>query len=384
MLRFSKAVRLVLEPKYCFSTPCSAIIADLNLHQEVAVMPNNPLYSAKTYSGENEVEMGAAMGNALARIANKIAQPFLWAGNTICGWGISLKVKLCLLWFFIFPALTVLVMLESHAGELRLLLAFALMVAIIGYSPLSKLLVHLMIGKDLKEIDQFCTRLKEGDYSLHFELPDESENEQDLLVLKRNLNWMAHVIAHRETWLQTALEGAHKDKSRYKSLSDMDPLTGLANRRCLERRLGELIQEACLFECPLSLMFIDCDKFKSVNDNFGHQAGDQLLQNLADIIRKGIRRHVDLAFRYGGDEFGVVCVGLTADQAKIPAERIRREFLENRLGEATLSIGVAGYVKHDPKSQADNMAKFIKAADKAVYRAKARGGDQVVLAEELS
>jgi two-component system cell cycle response regulator len=347
-------------------------------------MANNSDYTAKNLMDTAELGQNRALGNYVLKVSTKIAQPFSWSVNRIAAWGITFKIRLCLALFCMAPMLGTLVLLETNQEALRLVTALSLLLLIIAFVPLSNVLTHLIIGKALKEIDQFCTRLKEGDYSLHFELPDESENEQDLLVLKRNLNWMAHVIAHRETWLQTALEGAHKDKSRYKSLSDMDPLTGLANRRCLERRLGELIQEACLFECPLSLMFIDCDKFKSVNDNFGHQAGDQLLQNLADIIRKGIRRHVDLAFRYGGDEFGVVCVGLTADQAKIPAERIRREFLENRLGEATLSIGVAGYVKHDPKSQADNMAKFIKAADKAVYRAKARGGDQVVLAEELS
>ena len=117
-----------------------------------------------------------------------------------------------------------------------------------------------------------------------------------------------------------------------------------------------------------------------MNDDFGHQAGDQLLKRLADIIRLNVRKHVDIPFRYGGDEFGVVCVGLTAEQAMNPAERIRREFLNQRFGSAALSVGVAGYKKRNQGSQANRVARFIRAADQAAYLAKAQGGNRVVLA----
>ena len=343
-------------------------------------MPNNPPGSAKTYSGEAEAEVGAAIGSAFTRMANKILQPFSWTVKRVSNWGIRFKVKLWLLCIVILPVIAALAMLETHPEELRLLLAVALVVAIVGFAPIAQCLSHLLITRELNEIEHFCARLKEGDYSVYFDLPAELENEHEIISLKRNLNWMAHVIAHRESWLHAALEGAHKDKDHYESLSNLDPLTGLANRRRLEEKLSELISSTLFPNQQLSLIFIDCDKFKNVNDTYGHQAGDQLLQRLADIIRNNVRKHVDLPFRYGGDEFGVVCVGLSPQEAIRPAERIRKQFLEHRLGDATLSVGVAGYFRRSTRSQAVNTARFIKAADQAAYQAKAQGGNRLVLA----
>ena len=237
-----------------------------------------------------------------------------------------------------------LVLLESHPRYLQLMVAVALVTGIIGFAPLANAVSYLLVGKELKEIDRFCTRLKEGDYGCAFELPHEKDDENELIILKRNLNWMAHVISHRESWLHAALEGAHEDRNHYELLSNLDPLTGLANRRCFEQRLTQLAQESEVTKRSLSLMFIDCDKFKSVNDNLGHQAGDLLLKKLAEIIRGQVRQHMDLPFRFGGDEFGVICVGMTPAQAAEAAERIRTQFMTQPTGDTTLSIGVAGYV----------------------------------------
>lgn len=337
---------------------------------------------AKTYSAQADGEIGAAARSAVGRMASRLARPFAWMTDAIVSWGVGLKVRLFLLIFFILPALIVLVMLETHPARLKLILAIVLLAGIICFVPLSNALIYLLVSKDLESIEEFCARLKNGDYSVHFELPDEESDEHDIIVLKRNLNWMAHVISHRESWLHAALEGAHEDKNRFESLSNLDPLTGLANRRCFEQRLVEMASEAAISKRPLSILFIDCDHFKSVNDSFGHQAGDQLLKRLAEIIRLNVRKHDDLPFRYGGDEFGVICMGLTAEQALKPAERIRSEFLKHRVGSATLSVGVAGYEKDALCGQVESVARFIQEADQAAYLAKALGGNRVVLAAD--
>jgi diguanylate cyclase (GGDEF)-like protein len=312
----------------------------------------------------------------------QIFKPLLWAINAIASWGVGFKVRWLVVMLLVVPALIALVLLESNPGLLRLLLAVVLLATIICFSPICRALAYLLVGKELKDIDRFCLRLKEGDYGCGFDLPHENEDEHEIIALKRNLNWMAHVISHRESWLQTALAGAHQDRDRYEVLSNLDGLTGLANRRCFEQRLDKLALEADLTKRPLSLMFIDCDHFKSVNDNYGHQAGDALLQTLADIIRHSVRQHVDVPFRYGGDEFGVVCVGMTPPQAAEAAERIRSEFLKHRIGQTTLSVGVAGYIRQGAGKASINVAKIIKAADKAAYQAKEHGGNLVVIAPE--
>ena len=329
---------------------------------------------------EVKTQSVASPAKRLILALNFLSRPVEWLVGTVAGWSVNLKVRLWLLLFLILPSLVFLVLLETHPRELRLVLAVTLVISIIGFSPLSRVLNYLFINKEIKEIERFCARLKEGDYGVGFELPDEREDENEILVLKRNLNWMAHVISHRESWLQAALEGAHQDKSRYEYLSNLDPLTSLANRRCFEERLLELAQESLVTKRPLSLMFIDCDKFKSINDTYGHQAGDHLLKQLAGLISRNVRKHIDLPFRYGGDEFGVICVGLTPQQALKPAERIRTGFLKHRLGEATLSLGVAGFTGQGLANLAESVTALIRSADQAAYQAKAQGGNRVWLA----
>ncbi|MGD9123619.1 MAG: GGDEF domain-containing protein [Desulfarculaceae bacterium] len=340
---------------------------------------NSSPNAAKTYSGEGMAITNAIMNGALNSAASRVARPIVWTVNTISSWGVGFKIRLLLLFIYILPVLVILILLEIYPEELGTIAAIGLVAGIIGFVPLSKVVSYLVIGKELKEIEAFCARLKEGDYSTNFDLPVEKENEPKIVELKRTLNWMAHVISHRESWLHAALEGAYEDKSHYESLANLDPLTGLANRRFFEHRLAGMVHQAEITNRALSIMFIDCDQFKSVNDNYGHQSGDDLLRRVAKIIRQSVRDHIDFPFRYGGDEFGVVCPGLTPKQAVIPAERIRSEFSKHRLGDTTLSIGIAGYSRRGLKSQAERVARFIKTADRAAYLAKTRGGNRVVV-----
>jgi two-component system cell cycle response regulator len=159
-----------------------------------------------------------------------------------------------------------------------------------------------------------------------------------------------------------------------------DALTGLYNRRYMESHLASLLEQAAARGKPLSVLVLDIDYFKAVNDTHGHDAGDDVLREFALRIRKSIRG-IDLACRYGGEEFVVVMPETDMAVASAVAERLRRriaaEHFQIELGarniEVTISIGIAGL-----DSASDNAASILKRADQALYRAKRDGRNRVV------
>ena len=159
-----------------------------------------------------------------------------------------------------------------------------------------------------------------------------------------------------------------------------DGLTGLYNRRYMESHLGTLVEQAASRGKPLSLLVLDIDYFKAINDGFGHDAGDDVLREFATRVRKSIRG-IDLACRYGGEEFVVVMPETDMAVAATVAERIRRriageQFHINqgaRALDVTISIGLAALATAE-----DSAATIIKRADQALYRAKRDGRNRVV------
>jgi two-component system cell cycle response regulator len=159
-----------------------------------------------------------------------------------------------------------------------------------------------------------------------------------------------------------------------------DALTGLFNRRYMENHLGTLIEQAASRGKPLAVMVLDIDYFKSINDSYGHDAGDDVLRDFALRIKRSIRG-IDLACRVGGEEFVVVMPETDMAVAAMVAERLRRRIAaepfpicqgSQRLP-VTLSIGIAAL-----QGQHDNAAALIKRADQALYRAKRDGRNRVV------
>ena len=158
-----------------------------------------------------------------------------------------------------------------------------------------------------------------------------------------------------------------------------DALTGLYNRRYMETHVGTLVDQANSRGKPLSVLILDIDYFKSINDTHGHDAGDDVLQDFAIRIRKSIRG-IDLACRYGGEEFVVVMPETDMAVATMVAERLRRRIASEpfpiqkgaRMIEVTISIGIAALGPND------NAAAVIKRADQALYRAKRDGRNRVV------
>ncbi len=167
-------------------------------------------------------------------------------------------------------------------------------------------------------------------------------------------------------------------------LATTDDLTGLMNRRAWMARLEESLQLGMRHGHPTSVVLLDIDHFKKVNDTHGHLAGDALLRLLGDTLRREVRS-TDLAARYGGEELAVLLPHTSAEGAVVIAERIRRSIAEQGLswttGEVrvTTSIGVATH-PGAPTDQASGSMELIDAADQALYRAKQSGRNQVVLA----
>ena len=171
-------------------------------------------------------------------------------------------------------------------------------------------------------------------------------------------------------------------RSELRRLSTCDALTGLYNRRHLDENLPHEAIRASRQHYDLYLLLIDIDNFKVYNDKYGHQQGDRLLKELAQIISRSIRENVDSGYRYGGDEFAATILHANPQQALMVAERLRIEYNAKNLVPTSLSIGIAK-LKNSHRTLEENLDALIREADQALYLAKNNGGDQNVMLEEI-
>jgi diguanylate cyclase (GGDEF)-like protein len=167
-------------------------------------------------------------------------------------------------------------------------------------------------------------------------------------------------------------------EEKLEELATTDALTGLRNRRKFDVSIETEWRRAVRQRRPLALLMIDADHFKTFNDSFGHQAGDEVLIGIAICISDSVRRAADCAARYGGEEFAVLLPGLSPTEAYAVAETIRLkvEQWSGETGTTTVSIGVASMI---PDAQTE-WTVMVHAADKALYGAKANGRNRTVLA----
>ena len=165
-----------------------------------------------------------------------------------------------------------------------------------------------------------------------------------------------------------------------KQLSTRDSLTGLYNRRYLDDNLRNEAIRASRQHYDLYLLLIDIDNFKTYNDQYGHQQGDRLLQELAQIISGNIRNNVDSGYRYGGDEFAVTVLHANPRQALMVADRFCREYNKKNLIPTSLSIGIAK-LKNSSNDLVQDLDNMVREADQALYLAKNNGGNQKVMLE---
>jgi diguanylate cyclase (GGDEF)-like protein len=155
-------------------------------------------------------------------------------------------------------------------------------------------------------------------------------------------------------------------------LARIDPLTGVYNTRYFMELVSKEISRAARFSETFSFAYLDVDNFKSVNDTFGHDQGDQLLKTLTKVIKDNIRT-IDIIARFGGDEFGILFPKTDSSQSHVVIDKIYSVFRKSITAEwkVTLSVGVVTYPK--PPSNLDEM---VRAADALMYQAKRDGKDQ--------
>jgi diguanylate cyclase (GGDEF)-like protein len=162
-----------------------------------------------------------------------------------------------------------------------------------------------------------------------------------------------------------------KLEEEIRRLSVTDDLTGLYNHRQFFNTLQTELTRAKRQKHKLALLMFDLDNFKDYNDVYGHLEGDKVLTKIGELVTNCIRSNVDTGYRYGGDEFAVILIGVDLNKALDIAERLRAMIEKAELGSVTVSIGLAEY---EAKMDAET---FVKAADDALYLAKSAGGNRV-------
>jgi diguanylate cyclase (GGDEF)-like protein len=168
--------------------------------------------------------------------------------------------------------------------------------------------------------------------------------------------------------------------SSLKNIAIYDALTRLYNRRYLEERLGVEAQRSFLTGVPLSVVMVDIDHFKKVNDTFGHAAGDKVLHEIAALLKNSVRKD-DVVARYGGEEFILILPGAPLERAAVIAERIRQSIesttfdLDQAKIHLTISLGVSTFPSHAARTKGE----LVQMADEALYHAKRTGRNRVCI-----
>jgi diguanylate cyclase (GGDEF)-like protein len=181
--------------------------------------------------------------------------------------------------------------------------------------------------------------------------------------------------------LSSRLREASEAVERETMAKIRDPLTGLYNRRFMEGALEQELLRAARADYPVSLILMDIDLFKSLNDTYGHPAGDEMLRRLGELIFEHVRR-ADVACRYGGEEFLIILPETELEIALQRADQLRVAFASMAVDhngkklQRTISIGVSAYPNHGATP-----SQLILTADKALYQAKVSGRDRVIGAE---
>ncbi len=168
---------------------------------------------------------------------------------------------------------------------------------------------------------------------------------------------------------------------RVKNEATKDPLTNLFNRKAFDDALSLAIKAAQQTQSNLSLLMIDIDHFKKINDSFGHLIGDEVLKVVAAIIKKNTKTN-DITARYGGEEFAVILPSTDINQAilfaetvrqRLNAQEIKRKSTMDNIGKISVSIGVTKF-----NANTDSIDSFIRRADNALYEAKQAGRNKVI------
>ncbi len=199
------------------------------------------------------------------------------------------------------------------------------------------------------------------------------EERLSSLVLDQNLN-----LKDAYDKIRRLNEELEKANTELELIAAFDSLSGLLNRRSLFTRISIEIERSIRLDVPLTGLMIDIDKFKAVNDNYGHQCGDEVIREIGARLLAGLRKY-DYAGRYGGEEFFVVLSNSNEPQASGIAERFRRDMEELRFQCGGESIGITVSIGAAPYTPGESQESWIERVDRAMYQAKQAGRNRVVL-----
>lgn len=200
---------------------------------------------------------------------------------------------------------------------------------------------------------------------------------------KAYLNQLQRDDAYRA--LRESQRQLQETNFKLEKLSNLDGLTGLSNRRYLDRQVEMEWKRAMRAQQPLSIFMIDVDNFKSYNDSHGHLAGDAVLKSVAETIQRHCLRCTDCAARFGGEEFVVMLAEATVAESQRFGEKLCRAIQKEQLPHGAsfvspyLTVSIGGAVAVPDRGESSSL--LIEAADQALYRAKSAGKNQVVLTE---
>lgn len=267
---------------------------------------------------------------------------------------------------------------KSMASRVDLLVGVGVL-ALLAAIPLGFLLIRRIVGP-LEGLSQAMLSFSLGKLDVRSPI----RRRDELGRLAQAFNQMAD--QHQQTHLRIVrLNAELEERVAYRThqlreLASRDPLTGLYNRRYFSEVLQRCYAEAVRYRTDLSCIMIDLDDFKSANDAFGHQVGDQVLQLAAGTI-VGQLRTADVAARYGGDEFILLLPQTDADRAHVLGGRIVERFnseLDERVpgSSVRMSMGIASL----STLESDNAEALIRGADHALYMAKTAGKNRIVMA----
>jgi diguanylate cyclase len=278
----------------------------------------------------------------------------------------------------------------------RIVLGSALMSAF-GALCLS-VLMSSSVMRPIEQLSHTALRVSRGDLTAR--VPGR-QGKDELVVLAHVFNEMVQAIQGQTAQLETEVKNRTEQLSntnqelarantklaevneQLELLANTDPLTALANRRSFQETLSFELRRSKRTHSPLSVLMIDVDHFKTYNDANGHPAGDQVLVQIARILKETLR-NTDVVSRYGGEEFTILLPDTAAEPAKAVAQKLRdtvRAYPFPGAGESqpegrvTISIGVA-----TAPEDGDTTISIVIAADRALYVAKGLGRDQVAAA----
>uniref|UniRef100_A0A7C2ZHY3 diguanylate cyclase n=1 Tax=Hydrogenobacter sp. TaxID=2152829 RepID=A0A7C2ZHY3_9AQUI len=217
--------------------------------------------------------------------------------------------------------------------------------------------------------------IEKRDFSVIDLLKNSKESSKDeVWELKHSIYNMAVSLKH-------AFEELKEKQKELEELAYYDPLTGLPNRRFFFDHANPILESAKRYRTPLTLLLIDLDHFKKINDTYGHEAGDLLLKNFTEVLRKNSRKS-DLPARLGGEEFALLMPNTDLQQGRVVAERIRQCFQNSVIVyrgmevRTTLSGGLAPFVP-----EVEEIDDLMRMADEALYKAKELGRNRIEVYE---